>query len=74
MTNERYSKTQYMIRRLSYHMQVCYELHEDETAQRQNFRPNMDDEVEICKGNEKIFMDAMTHIESAIEELKRIDP
>ena len=55
-------------------MQVCYELHDEETAQRQNFRPNMEDEVEICKGNEKVFMDAMTHIESAIEELKRINP
>jgi hypothetical protein len=63
-----------MIRRLSYHMQVCDEIHDDETTQRQNFGAHMEEETAICKDNEKCLMEAMTHIQSAIEELKQIDP
>jgi len=74
MTNQRYKKIQYMIRRLSYHMQICDEIHDEETTQRQNFGANMEDETAICKDNEKCLMEAMTHIQSAIEELKQIDP
>jgi len=74
MTNQRHKKIQYMIRRLSYHMQVCDEIHDDETTQRQNFGAHMEEETAICKDNEKCLMEAMTHIQSAIEELKQIDP
>lgn len=74
MTNQRYKKIQYMIRRLNYHMQICDELHDEETTQRQNFGANMEDEIFICRHNEKCMNEAMTHIQSAIEELKQIDP
>lgn len=73
MTNQRYKKVQYMIRRLSYHMQICDEIHDEETTQRQNFGANMEDESELCKRNENRLFEAMTHIQSAIEELKQID-
>lgn len=73
MTNERYKKIQYMIRRLSYHMQVCDELRDEEVTQRQNFGQHMEDDAAICKDNENILMEAMTHIQNAITELKQID-
>jgi len=36
-------------------------------------KASMEDETAICKGNEKHLMEAMTHIQSAIDELKQID-
>lgn len=62
------------MRRLSFHMQVCDELHDEETTQRQNFGQHMEDETAICKDNEKFLVNAMNHIQSAITELKQIDP
>jgi len=49
-------------------------MHDEETTQRQNFGAHMEEETAICKDNEKCLMEAMTHIQSAIEELKQIDP
>ena len=74
MTKDRYEKIQYVIRRLAVHVENCDELHDEETTQRQNFGANMEDESGICKRNEKCLMEAMTHIQQAIEELKQIDP
>ena len=74
MTKDRYEKIQYVIRRLSVHVENCDELNDEETTQRQNFGAHMEEETAICKDNEKCLMEAMTHIQSAIEELKQIDP
>lgn len=74
MTNQRYKKIQYMIRRLSYHMQICDELHDEETTQRMNFGANMEDEIRICKKNENRLMYAFSRLEEAIEALEHIDP
>ncbi len=74
MTKDRYEKIQYVIRRLAVHVENCDELNDEETTQRQNFGANMEDDTELCKRNEKCLMEAMTHIQSAIEELKQIDP
>lgn len=49
-------------------------LHDEETKQRQNFGAHMENETDICKRNEKRLMEAMTHIQSAIDELKKIKP
>ena len=74
MTKDRYEKIQYVIRRLAVHVENCDNLHDEETTQRQNFGAHMQDEAAICKGNEKFLMEAMTHIQQAIDELKQIDP
>jgi len=74
MTKDRYEKIQYVIRRLSVHVENCDELNDEETTQRQNFGQHMEDDAAICKRNEKCLMEAMTHIQSAIDELKQIDP
>jgi hypothetical protein len=74
MTKDRYEKIQYVIRRLSVHVENCDELNDEETTQRQNFGAHMEEETAICKDNEKCLMEAMTHIQSAIDELKQIDP
>lgn len=74
MTNERYKKIQYIIRRLSYHMQVCDELQDEEITQWQNFGHNMEDESEQCAKNESYLASAFLHIQDAIDELKEIEP
>ena len=74
MTKDRYEKIQYVIRRLAVHVENCDELNDEETTQRQNFGAHMEEETAICKDNEKCLMEAMTHIQSAIDELKQIDP
>lgn len=74
MTNQRYKKIQYMIRRLNHHMQACDELHDEETTQRQNFGANMEDESDICADNERNMFDAMIKIGEAIGRLKQINP
>lgn len=63
-----------MIRRLSHHMQICDELHDEEVTQRQNFGQHMKYEELHCRANEKSLREAMTWIEVAIEKLKQIDP
>ena len=74
MTNQRYEKIQYVIRRLAVHVENCDELNDEETTQRQNFGANMEDDTELCKRNEKCLIEAMTHIQQAIEELKQTAP
>ena len=74
MTKDRYEKIQYVIRRLAVHVENCDEIHDEETTQRQNFGANMEDEIFICRHNEKCINEAMTHIQQAIEELKQIAP
>ena len=74
MTNQRYEKIQYVIRRLAVHVENCDELNDEETTQRQNFGQHMENESELCKGNEKRLFEAMTHIQQAIEELKQTAP
>ena len=73
MTNQRYEKIQYVIRRLAVHVENCDELNDEETTQRQNFGQHMEDDAAICKRNEKALMEAMVLIQSAIEQLKQID-
>lgn len=73
MTNERYKTIQNIIWQLQVDWNFCDNAHDEETTQRQNFGANMEDESELCKRNEKRLFEAMTHIQSAIEELKQID-
>ena len=74
MTKDRYEKIQYVIRRLSVHVENCDELNDEETTQRQNFGQHMEDDAAICKRNEKALMEAMVLIQNAIDELKQIGP
>lgn len=74
MTNQRYKKIQYIIRRLNHHMQICDELHDEETTQRQNYGANMEDEIQECKLNESLMMSAQSKIQDAIHALKHIQP
>lgn len=74
MTNERYKRIQYIIRRLQHHMQICDELHDEETTQRQNFGANMETESFICKRNEERLIAAFTKIDAAVLHLQQIDP
>ena len=74
MTNQRYEKIQYIIRRLAVHVENCDEIHDEETTQRQNFGQHMEDDAAICKDNEMALIRAMTHIQSAIDELKQTAP
>ena len=74
MTNERYRKIQYIMRRLSYHIHICDDLHDEETTQRQNFGQHMEDEARKCQCNEDFLLAASNHILDAIDKLKQIDP
>ena len=74
MTNARYRKIINTIESLELESKMIDRMHDEETTQRQNFGTHMEEETAICKDNEKCLMEAMTHIQSAIEELKQIDP
>ena len=74
MTNARYRKIINTIESLELESKMIDRMHDEEITQRQNFGANMEDDTELCKRNEKCLMEAMTHIQSAIEELKQIDP
>ncbi len=74
MTNERYKTIQNIILELQADWIFCDNAHDEETTQRQNFGQHMEDDAAICKGNEMALIRAMVLIQSAIEELKQIDP
>lgn len=74
MTNQRYKKIQYIIRRLQHHMQVCDEIHDEETMQRQNFGANMEAECDECSMNEEYLRCSFEYLQEAITQLQKIDP